>query len=365
MERLIALLIVQCLATLCTAAPCMEDTKLDDVLPCDEKILGLKLTENLLGRDYMLYYGGKGLHYAEACTAVGALRFAESIQNEALIKKIIARYEKFLEADTFVISRQPHVDHSVQGIVPLQIYLLNGDERYLKVGLSFADSQWENPREDGLTPQTRWWIDDMYMVGMLQIQAFRATKDIKYADRAALQLVTYIEKLQQLNGLFFHGPEFHYHWGRGNGWVAAAMADVLKSLPADHPRRSELMAGYSKMMAALLKFQSDNGMWRQLVDYEYSWAESSCTAMFSYAMTVGVHQGWLEKSAYESAVEKAWKALCAHVDRDGSVREICVGTGQMDDIEFYLKRPRTLGDFHGQAPVLWLINERLEKRNNH
>jgi unsaturated rhamnogalacturonyl hydrolase len=359
MKRFYALLGVTFLAAICSAG-----TKLDDVQPCDENILGLKLIENLLSRDYMLYYGGKGLHYSEAGTAVGALRFAENIQDKALIGRIIDRYEKFLEEDSILISRQPHVDHNVMGIVPLQIYLQTGDERYLKVGLSFADSQWENPREDSLTSQTRWWIDDMYMVGMLQIQAYRATRDAKYADRAALQLTAYINKLQQPNGLFFHGPEFHYHWGRGNGWVAASMAEVLKSLPADHPRRPELMAGYRKMMAALLKYQSDNGMWRQLIDYEYSWAESSCTAMFAYSMTAGVRQSWLDKAAYEPAAEKAWKALCAHVDRDGNVREICVGTGQMDDIEFYLKRPRTLGDFHGQAPVLWLIDERMEKRNS-
>jgi unsaturated rhamnogalacturonyl hydrolase len=339
----------------------MADTKLDDVLPCDEKLIGNKIIENLLARDYMLYNGGKGLHYAEACTAVGALRIAANLKDEALMERIVARYEKFLEEGSFLISRVPHVDHNVEGIVPFQIYLITGDERYLKAGLSFADSQWVDPLEDGLTSQTRWWIDDMYMVGMLQIQAFRATHDIKYADRAALQLTRYIQKLQQPNGLFFHGPEFHYHWGRGNGWVAASMAEVLKSLPSDHPRRQELMDGYMKMMAALLKYQSDNGMWRQLIDYEYSWAESSCTAMFSYAMTVGVRQGWLDRDAYGPAVDKTWKALCAHVDRDGNVREICIGTGQIDDIEFYLKRPRTLGDFHGQAPVLWLINERLEK----
>jgi unsaturated rhamnogalacturonyl hydrolase len=357
MEEFFALLTAVFLMT-----PCTADTKPDDVLPCDEKMLGLKLTQNLLARDYMLYHGGKGLHYAEACTGFGALRFAENTRDKALIEKIIARYEKFLEADSFLISRQSHVDHSVEGIVPLQIYLLTGDERYLKVGLSFAESQWEEPREDGLTSQTRWWIDDMCMVGMLQIQAYRATRETKYADRAALQLTSYIGKLQQPNGLFFHGPEFHYHWGRGNGWVAASMAEVLKSLPADHSKRSELMAGYRKMMASLLKFQSDNGMWRQLIDYEYSWAESSCTAMFAYARTVGVHQGWLDRASYLPAVEKAWKALCAHVDREGNVREVCAGTGQTDDIEFYLKRPRTVGDFRGQAPVLWLINESLESQ---
>ncbi len=338
---------------------CNAGTKLDDVQKCDKKAIGQKVVENLLRRDYMMYRD-KGLHYAEACTAVGALRFAENTKDKELGKRIISRYEKFLEDDSILISRQSHVDHNVMGIVPLQIYLYNGDKRFLELGLSFADSQWENPNEDGLTSQTRWWIDDMYMVGMLQMQAYRATKQTKYADRAALQITAYLKKLQQPNGLFYHGPEFHYHWGRGNGWVASSLAELLKTLPADHKLRPEIMTGYKKMMSALLKYQSDNGMWRQLIDYEYSWAESSCTAMFAYAMSVGVRNNWLDKKEYGPAVEKAWKALCAHVDREGNVREICIGTGQQDDIEFYLKRPRSLGDFHGQAPLLWLISEMLE-----
>jgi unsaturated rhamnogalacturonyl hydrolase len=338
---------------------CRAGTKLDDLQPCDERIIGTKIIENLLGREYRIHGGDKGLHYAEACAVVGALRFADQIEDHALAERIIGRYETFLKPDSFLISRHPHVDQNVMGIVPLQIYLYNGDKRFLVVGLTFADSQWDNPRQDGLTSQTRWWIDDMYMVGMLQMQAYRATNDIKYADRAALQLTAYLKRLQQPNGLFFHGPQYPYHWGRGNGWMASGMAEVLKSLPPNHALRSELLKGYKKIMAALLTFQSDNGMWRQLVDYPYSWAESSCTAMFAYAMAVGVHHGWLDKSTYQPAVEKAWKALCGHIDRDGNLREICMGTGQTDDIEYYLKRPRILGDLHGQSPLLWLISERV------
>jgi unsaturated rhamnogalacturonyl hydrolase len=356
MKRMISFL-TGCLLVLtaCAAGPEANPIAADQL-----KEVGGKVVENLLARkDYMLYKPGKGLHYAEACTAVGALRFADYTGDKAMLDKIIARYEKFLEPDSVLISRQSHVDHNVEGIVPFQIYLINGDKRWLDLGLSFADSQWEKTQEDGLTDQTRWWIDDMYMVGMLQIQAYRATKDAKYADRAARQLAAYLDKLQQPNGLFFHGPDFHYFWGRGNGWVAASMAEVLSSLPEDHSLRPRIMSGYKTMMEALLKFQSDNGMWRQLVDYPYAWNESSCTAMFAYAMAVGVEKGWLKKSEYGPAVTDAWKALAAHVDREGSVREICVGTGQQDDIEFYLKRPRILGDFHGQAPVLWLIAQQL------
>ena len=355
MKRMLALLIV----ALYISTSQTITAKAMDVKAGDLKQVGSKVVDNLLARkDYMIYEP-KGLHYAEACTAVGALRFAQNTHDKALLDRIIARYDKFLDEDSILISRHSHVDHNVEGIVPLQIYLITNDPRYLKVGLSFADSQWENPREDGLTEQTRWWIDDMYMVGMLQIQTYRATGEMKYADHAALQLSAYLKKLQQSNGLFFHGPDFHYFWGRGNGWVASSLAEVLKSLPADHPLRPELMSGYRKMMTGLLKYQSDNGMWRQLVDYQYAWAESSCTAMFAYAMAVGVRSGWLDEKEYGPAVIRAWNALAAHVDREGNVREICVGTGQKDDIEFYLKRPRVLGDFHGQAPVLWLTAQLL------
>ena len=341
--------------------PDQAGTKLDGVQVCDAKTIGRKVVDNLLARKYMLYDNKKGLHYAESCSAVGALWYAQATNDKELGERIVSRYAGFLDENNVLIDRVRHVDHSVMGIVPLQIYLYNGDKRFLELGLSFADSQWEKPLEDGLTSQTRWWIDDMYMVGMLQMQAYRATKEIKYADQAAIQITAYLKKLQQPNGLFYHGPDFHYHWGRGNGWVAAALAELLKSLPADHKLRPEIMSGYKKMMSSLLQYQSDNGMWRQLVDYEYSWAESSCTAMFAYAMSVGVRNDWLDKKEYGPAVEKAWKALCAHVDRNGNIREICIGTGQEDDIEFYLKRPRTLGDLHGQAPVLWLISEMLEK----
>lgn len=328
---------------------------------------GRLITENLLCRDYIFYRkeGHKeGLHYSEACAAVGALRYATLNQDKEILKRLVARYETMLDEDSELISGGLHVDLSVIGIVPLEIYLITDDKRYLKQGLTFADSQWEKPRKDGLTGQTRWWIDDMYMVGMLQIQAYRATGKMKYADRAARQMVAYLDKLQKENGLFYHGPECPFFWGRGNGWAAVAMAEVLKSLPEKHKLWRDIMRCYKKMFSSLLVFQSDNGMWRQVVDCEHAWDESSCTAMFAYAMAVGVNNGWLEEEMYKRAVKKAWAALAEHIDKDGNVREICVGAGQGKDLEYYLKRPRQCGDFHGQAPVLWLACELLRSEEN-
>ena len=100
--------------------------------------------------------------------------------------------------------------------------------------------------------QTRWWIDDMYMITALQLQAYRATGDAKYLERAAREMVAYLEKLQQPNGLFFHAPDVKHFWGRGDGWVAVGMAEMLRELPAKHKLRKPILAAYRKMMATLL-----------------------------------------------------------------------------------------------------------------
>jgi len=259
-----------------------------------------------------------------------------------------------LDDDSGLVSRRAHVDLNLIGIVPLQIAILTGDPAQLRQGLSFADSQWDEPLDDGLTSQSRWWIDDLYMVGMLQIQAYRATSDPKYADRAARQLAAYLPKLQQPNGLFYHSPDVPVFWGRGNGWVAVAMAEVLSSLPEDHALRPQLVKHYLAMMQSLLKYQDDGGMWRQVVDYQPSWTESSATAMFAYAMLLGIENRLLSPEPYRQAVDKAWTALAGLIDADGNVRDVCVGTGKKNDLDYYLARPRVSGDFHGQAPVLWL-----------
>jgi len=322
------------------------------------KQAGDLIVGNLLKREYMMY-AGEALHYSEAATAVGALRFAAATHDQGMLDRLIARYAPLLDDDSALISRRPHVDLYVIGIVPLQIAMLKGDPAQMKQGLSFADGQWDDPLDNGLTRQSRWWIDDLYMVGMLQIQAYRATSDPKYADHAARELAAYLPKLQQANGLFYHSPDAPIFWGRGNGWVAVAMAEVLASLPKDHQLRGELLERYQAMMRSLLKYQADDGMWRQVIDYEPAWTESSSTAMFAYAMLLGIKHDLLPADPYQTAVDSAWTALTGLIDANGNVQDVCIGTGKNNDLDFYLARPKVAGDFHGQAPVLWLATLRL------
>jgi rhamnogalacturonyl hydrolase YesR len=209
------------------------------------------------------------------------------------------------------------------------------------------------PTPDGLTSETRFWIDDMYMITAVEVQAYRATGDTKYIDRAALEMVPYLDKLQQPNGLFYHAPDVPFYWGRGNGWVAAGMTELLRSLPKDHPRRARILEGYRKMMKSLLEFQGKDGMWRQLIDHPEAWPETSGTGMFTFAMVTGVKNGWLDAKTYGPAARQAWLALIGYIDQHADVTSVCAGTNKLNDLAYYLSRPRMTGDFHGQAPVLW------------
>jgi len=346
--------------------------------------IGKLVAENFVVRSHGNREGPripKYIVYPEVCTWYGSLTFSQLTNDRDLFDRLVKRFDPlFTTAESHLIPAPIHVDLSVFGAVPLEIYIQNKDTRYLALGQWSADNQWAAPnphliqgRENliepnvdiaslmaqGLSPQTRYWIDDMYMINVLQAQAYRVTKNPIYLDRAARETVSYLDKLQQPNGLFFHAPDAPYFWGRGNGWFAAGFVELLRVLPKDHPQYDRIMSGYRTMMASLLKFQGTDGVWRQLIDRPESWPETSSTGMFTFAFISGVKNGWLDEKTYGPAARKAWLALVTYLNPDGSLRDVCEGTGKKDNYEYYMHRTRIIGDLHGQAPLLWCASALL------
>ena len=301
--------------------------------------------------------------YPDVCAWLGGMWFAEVTKNQPLFNRFEGRFTPLFGSEKNLQPKPNHVDNNVFGSIPLELYLQTKQQKYLDLGLLYADSQWKLPEnarpeekawaDQGYSWQTRIWIDDMFMITAVQAQAFRATGDKKYIDRAAKEMLLYLDKIQLPNGLFYHSPETHFSWGRGNGWMAAGMAEILRSLPENHPDRAKIMAGYHKMMAALLKYQEPDGMWKQIIDDPAAWKETSGTAMFTYAMITGVKHGWLDKKTYGAAARKGWLALTGYINANDELTEVCEGTNIKNDHDYYLQRKRIVGDLHGQAPLLW------------
>ena len=307
------------------------------------------------------HQGTGTIFYGEVATWYGALTFAQLTHDNDLRDRLIKKFDPLMPggAEAAKIPMRHHVDDNIFGVVPLEIGMQIKDQKYLSWGQSWADKQWATPQPDGLTDETRYWIDDMYMVTILQLEAYRATGDKKYLDRDANEMVAYLDKLQQPNGLFYHAPDVPFFWGRGDGWVAAGMAETLRDLPADHSQRARIMKGYKLMMSALLQYQGKDGMWRQLIDHDEAWPETSSTAMFTFAMATGVKNGWLDAPTYGPAARKGWLAVIGYIDQNNDTVEVCAGTNKTNSLDFYLMRPRRTGDFHGQAPILWTASELL------
>ena len=355
-----ALFLIPILSALHVSAPAAPSPEWFTGWPAgkDPATVGKRVAENFLPRKFRYETDPnkvrEGVIYPEVITWYGALTLAQLTKDKTLQDKLISKFDFYLTEDGAKrINPAAHVDYRVFGIVPLEIYLINRDERCQKLGLAKADAQWETTTPDGITTEARYWIDDMYMIPAVQVQAFRATKDVKYLDRAAKAMVAYLDRLQKDNGLFHHGENSHFYWGRGNGWMAAGAAELLRDLPDNHPDRARILAGYRKMMKGLLDHQSEGGLWRQLIDKPDSWPETSGSAMFAFGMITGVKNGWLDGPTYGPAARKAWLALVDHLDENANLREVCVGTNKGFDEPYYNARPRTAGDFHGQAPILW------------
>ncbi len=309
--------------------------------------------------------------YPDVCTWLGGMWFAEVTKNNELFNRFETRFAPLFDTEKNLQPNPNHVDNNVFGSVPLELYMQTKQQKYLDLGLKYAETQWILPEgakpeektwaDQGYSWQTRIWIDDMFMITAVQAQAYRATGDRKYIDRAAKEMALYLDKIQLENGLFYHSPEAHFSWGRGNGWMAVGMAEILRILPKDNPTRTRIMDGYQKMMAALLRFQEKDGMWRQIIDDPEAWKETSSTAMFTYAMITGVKNGWLNHKTYGAAARKGWLALISYINSNDELTEVCEGTNIKNDRTHYMQRKRIVGDLHGQAPLLWCATALMRK----
>ena len=323
-------------------------------------------------------YGGGKIMYCTASLWAHGLECARLSGDKELEKKLLEKFWPILGEKKDLAPKPGHVDNSIFGALPLEVARLTGCKASLDLGLRYADLQWSAPDErtvnpqnfpheeqqklfaDGYTPETRFWIDDMYMITFLQVQAYRATGDLKYLSRTAKELALYIRKLQRPDGLFDHAPGVPFVWGRGDGWVSGGLTLLMRYLPKDDPNYPAVRKGYERMMAGLLKNQRANGLWGQLVDDSESWDETSGSAMFTYGFVTGVKLGILDRATYAPAARKAYLALVGKLDAHANLADVCEGTVKKNDRNHYLARPRVNGAPYGQAALMWICNALLD-----
>lgn len=226
-----------------------------------------------------------------------------------------------------------------------------GDESARALAIQGAEAvSAEGP--NGIARHGQGWPEDMFMTAAVLARTGKMAGREQDLDRLANRLIAYAARLQREDGIFIHFTDGRQPWGRGNGFAALGLMEALTSLPAAHPLRARILAIYRRHMSGLMPMQAPDGMWRQVVDEPGSYREESVTAMALTAMARGIRLGWLDQT-FRPAVERAWRALAAHVMDDGSIVDVCTSTGAGPTRRYYLDRAAITGaDDRGGAMAL-------------
>ncbi len=131
-------------------------------------------------------------------------------------------------------------------------------------------------------------------------------------------------------------------WGRGNGWVIAAMAEVLGRLPATDPHRAKYVAMLTSMAARLAAVQGADGFWRaSLADPAlYPDPETSGTGLITFAIAYGIGAGILDRTTYLPVVARAWHGLTTLALQPNGFVAGCQAAGVDPRAPFIGKAPR-------------------------
>jgi unsaturated rhamnogalacturonyl hydrolase len=157
------------------------------------------------------------------------------------------------------------------------------------------------------------WADGVYMASPFLARFAAVFGDASALEDAIKQVVLAEAHLRDAKtGLLFHGWDESKRerwadpatgrssqlWGRGVGWYAMAVVDVLAEMPADHPKRGAIAAVLARLAAAIAAVQDPaSGVWWQVLEAggrPGNYLEASASAMFVYALAKGWHGGWLD-----------------------------------------------------------------------
>ncbi len=283
-----------------------------------------------------------------------------------------------------------NLDNINAGKTLFELYDITGKEKYRKA-IDLIYSQIEQmPRtasgnfwHKNIYPN-QVWLDGMYMCQPFYMEYEKRFNSEKNCDDIYSQFHNVITKMRDdKTGLYYHAfdesKEMFWcdketglsenFWLRALGWYAMALLDTYEKAGED-ARAEELRVAFVDLMEAMANFQSQEGVWYQVVDLgerKPNYLETSGSSIMAYAMLKGVRLGVLPEKFVEIG-RKAFEGICntyMNVDEDGMLHldGICLVAGlggpQMRDgsFDYYMSEPIVKDDAKGVGPFLLAYTE--------
>ena len=277
------------------------------------------------------------------------------------------------------------LDRINSGKILFRIYEQTRQPKYRKA-LDLLRSQFEGqPRnEDGgfwhkkVYPH-QMWLDGLYMgTPFLAEYAYRNNQPEAYQEVIRQLLLAARHTYDPQTGLFRHACDVsrqerwadpttgqsRHTWGRALGWYAMAIVDNLDFLPLHEPGRDSVLAVLHTIARSLKRYQSPEGLWYQVMDRsgdKGNYLESSCSAMFVYALFKAVRKGYIPRG-YLQVARKGYEGILHRfmtTDEEGrvSITQACAVAGlggkvyRSGDYDYYIHEairdndPKAVGPF--------------------
>ena len=281
------------------------------------------------------------------------------------------------------------IDLHNPGRVVILLEQRTGEEKYRKAVDYLRERLKVHPRtSEGafwhrVTYPNQLWLDGVYM-GIPFLMQYAAAYETGAAQHASFKEGVHEfeitrQRLRSSNGLYIHAWDeskqaswadketglASQYWGRGMGWLAMAMVDVLDYLPeAETELRATMLAMVNEFAVDIVRYQdAETGTWWQIVDKPGelgNYRESTATAMFTYFLAKGLNKGYLPE-AFKEPAQKAYQGLInefvtVHADGKISMTDQCLvaglGFGRDGSYNYYMTERIVSNDAKGNGPFI-------------
>ena len=280
-----------------------------------------------------------------------------------------------------------NIDNITPGRVVLDLYRETKEEKY-KIAANLLHEQlvWQpRTKEGGFWHKHRYpyqmWLDGLYMAGPFSAEYAKMFNESNDFDDVVNQFIWMENHVRDSKtGLLYHAWDESKKqrwanpitgqapglWGRGMGWYAMSIVDVLDYLPMNHPKRNDLIIILQHLATALKKYQDPtSGVWYQVIDkgtVKGNYLEASASCMFVYAFAKGARMGYLDKS-FVVVAKKGYEGILNNfieTDSNGLVHLTkTVSVGGLGGVpyrdgsfEYYISEPIRTDDLKGVGPFI-------------
>lgn len=256
-------------------------------------------------------------------------------------------------------------------------YVYNQLSQQTELGAEYGYNFWHKTTSDSWATW-KFGLDGLYMANTFLMEYANALEAGKLENKYNVDYSDIYEKVYTrlnwvANTMYDSTTQLYHHgwngsngnghfWGRGIGWYAVAIVDIIDMMPAG-TYKSGLIGQLPKLFDGMLKYQDEaTGMWYNVVNRDATLTdnngnklETSVSSMMAYAMMKASSKGWVGSQYGEAglrALDGVVKNKMTESDGSYSVVDTYKSSGVKETDADYLTNTYTTNEAKGVGALI-------------